>query len=54
LAEYILHLQKFQQYLVDDEVDKLFDTMKQANEIKRVLQGIELKDQHTKTETIAN
>ncbi len=54
LAEYILHLQKFQQYLVDDEVDKLFETMKQANEIKRVLQGIELKDQISKKETIAN
>ncbi len=54
LAEYISHLQKFQQYLIDDEVDKLYDTMKQANEIKRVLQGIELKDQINKTEPIAN
>lgn len=52
LAEYISHLQKFQQYLIDDEVDKLYDTMKQANEIKRVLQGIELKDQISKTEPI--
>jgi prephenate dehydrogenase len=42
LEEYISHLQRFHQHLVNKETDKLYEIMVQANEIRRVLSGIEL------------
>lgn len=45
LQEYITHLQRFHDHLVNHETDKLYDIMVQANEIRRVLSGIELNQQ---------
>lgn len=42
LEEYISHLQRFHKHLVNKETDKLYEIMVQANEIRRVLSGIEL------------
>jgi prephenate dehydrogenase len=42
LEEYIAHLQRFHQHLVNHETEKLYEIMVQANEIRRVLSGIEL------------
>ncbi|HEX5170723.1 MAG TPA: prephenate dehydrogenase [Cyclobacteriaceae bacterium] len=42
LEEYIAHLQRFHSHLVNHETEKLYEIMVQANEIRRVLSGIEL------------
>lgn len=42
LEEYIAHLQRFHKHLVNHETEKLYEIMVQANEIRRVLSGIEL------------
>ncbi|TXK44144.1 prephenate dehydrogenase [Pontibacter qinzhouensis] len=40
LSEYIFYLQRFQQYLQNNDQEKLYDMMKQANKIRPVLDGI--------------
>lgn len=50
LEEYIAHLQRFHKHLVNRETDKLYEIMRQANEIRRVLNGIELNQQKTQEE----
>lgn len=43
LLEYIMHLQKFQYFLMKRDVDELHRIMTEANRIREVLQGIEQK-----------
>lgn len=43
LLEYIMHLQKFQYHLMKRDVNELHRIMKDANHIREVLNGIELK-----------
>lgn len=50
LEEYITHLQRFHKHLVNGETDKLYEIMIQANEIRRVLSGIELNQQKSQEE----
>lgn len=45
LLEYIMHLQKFQYYLMKRDVNELHRIMTDANRIRKVLEGIELKQQ---------
>jgi prephenate dehydrogenase len=40
LQEYILHLQRFQYHLLKGNTDELYNIMQQANEIRRILNGI--------------
>jgi prephenate dehydrogenase len=47
LQEYIMHLQKFHYHLLKRDTKELHRMMSKANEIRRVLEGIELK---TKTQ----
>ncbi len=49
LEEYIAHLQRFHKHLVNHETEKLYEIMVQANEIRRVLSGIELNHPTPKT-----
>ncbi|HCM77584.1 MAG TPA: prephenate dehydrogenase [Cytophagales bacterium] len=48
LLEYIMHLQKFHYYLVKKDSKAIHRIMTEANEIRRVLSGIELKDEKNK------
>lgn len=50
LEEYIAHLQRFHKHLINHETDKLHEIMTQANEIRRVLNGIELNQQKAQEE----
>lgn len=43
LLEYIMHLQKFQYYLMKRDVNELHRIMTEANRIREILNGIELK-----------
>lgn len=43
LLEYIMHLQRFQYHLMKRDVNELHKIMKDANRIREVLNGIELK-----------
>jgi prephenate dehydrogenase len=55
LQEYIMHLQKFHYYLLKRDTTELHRIMAGANEIRRVLEGIELKQRKVNshaTETI--
>ncbi|MBT1702748.1 prephenate dehydrogenase [Chryseosolibacter indicus] len=45
LLEYIMHLQKFQYYLMKRDVKELHRIMTDANRIRKVLEGIEHKQQ---------
>ena len=45
LLEYIMHLQKFQYYLMKRDVTELHKIIVEANRIRNVLDGIELKQQ---------
>lgn len=45
LLEYIMHLQKFQYYLMKRDVKELHRIMMDANRIRKVLEGIEHKQQ---------
>ncbi|HET9054081.1 MAG TPA: prephenate dehydrogenase dimerization domain-containing protein, partial [Cyclobacteriaceae bacterium] len=47
LLEYIMHLQKFQYHLMKRDVNELHKIMKEANRIREVLNGIELKTKTT-------
>ncbi len=47
LLEYIMHLQKFQYHLMKRDVNELYRIMKDANHIREVLNGIELKTNKT-------
>ncbi|NJN42456.1 MAG: prephenate dehydrogenase [Flammeovirgaceae bacterium] len=49
LEEYIEHLQKFHRHLVRNETQEVKSIMQRANEIRRVLEGIELKDKESDT-----
>lgn len=40
LQEYILHLQRFQYHLMKGNTNELYSIMQQANEIRRILNGI--------------
>lgn len=46
LLEYIMHLQKFQYYLMKRDINKLHQIMTDANHIRTVLEGIELKQKN--------
>ncbi len=48
LLEYIMHLQRFHYHLMKKDSGEIHRIMTEANEIRRVLSGIELKDQKTK------
>ncbi len=48
LQEYIMHLQKFQHLLMKRDTTALHQVMTKANEIRRVLEGIELKQRTEK------
>lgn len=48
LQEYIMHLQKFHYHLVKRDTTELNKIMSGANEIRRVLEGIELKQRNGK------
>jgi prephenate dehydrogenase len=43
LLEYIMHLQRFHYHLMKRDTKELESMMTRANEIRRVLDGIELK-----------
>jgi prephenate dehydrogenase len=45
LLEYIMHLQKFQYHLMKRDVNELHRIMVDANRIRKVLEGIEHKQQ---------
>jgi prephenate dehydrogenase len=49
LLEYIMHLQRFQYHLMKRDTPEMLAMMKKSNQIRRVLEGIELKTQQTKT-----
>lgn len=49
LQEYIMHLQKFHYLLLKRDTKELHRIMSNANEIRRVLEGIELKQRKTET-----
>jgi prephenate dehydrogenase len=46
LQEYIMHLQRFQHLLLKRDTQALHQVMNKANEIRRVLEGIELKQRN--------
>ena len=48
LLEYIMHLQRFHYYLMKKDSKEVYRIMSQANEIRRVLDGIELKERNNK------
>lgn len=48
LLEYIMHLQRFHYHLMKKDSKEIHRIMTEANEIRRVLSGIELKDQKSK------
>lgn len=50
LEEYIAHLQRFRDHLVNGETERLYEMMVRANEIRRVLNGIELNQQKSNEE----
>ena len=45
LLEYIMHLQRFHYHLMKKDTKKIHRIMTEANDIRRVLNGIELKDE---------
>lgn len=47
ILEYIMHLQRFQYHLMKRDVNELHKIMKDANRIREVLNGIELKTKTT-------
>jgi len=49
LLEYIMHLQKFHYHLMKKDSKEIHRIMTEANDIRRVLSGIELKDEKSKT-----
>ncbi len=49
LLEYIMHLQKFHYYLMKKDSKEIHRIMTEANDIRRVLSGIELKDEKSRT-----
>lgn len=44
LQEYIIHLQRFQYHLMKRDTQELHRTMMEANQIRRILDGIEIKN----------
>ena len=55
LLEYIMHLQKFQYHLMKRDVNELHRTMTEANQIRRILNGLDsttqIKSNHTEATT---
>jgi prephenate dehydrogenase len=49
LLEYIMHLQKFHYHLMKKDSKEIHRIMTEANDIRRVLSGIELKDEKNRT-----
>ncbi|MFN3839505.1 MAG: prephenate dehydrogenase [Cyclobacteriaceae bacterium] len=43
LQEYIIHLQRFQHHLLKRNTGELHRTLREANQIRRILEGIEIK-----------
>jgi prephenate dehydrogenase len=54
LLEYIMHLQKFQYHLMKRDVKELHRAMTDANQIRRVLNGIEAKPQASTPLSLTN
>jgi len=54
LQEYIMHLQRFHYLLLKHDTQELHRIMSNANEIRRVLEGIELKQRTTATENVSS
>lgn len=52
LLEYIMHLQRFHYHLMKKDSKEIHRIMTEANEIRRVLAGIELKDEKSKAEVL--
>lgn len=53
LLEYIMHLQRFHYHLMKRDTKEIYRIMNQANDIRRVLSGIELKEEkNNKIETL--
>lgn len=55
LLEYIMHLQRFHYHLMKRDTKELYRILKSSNDIRRVLEGIELKksgNQNTINETV--
>lgn len=52
LLEYIMHLQRFHYHLMKKDSKEIYRIMSQANDIRRVLDGIELKEKQINTESI--
>ena len=44
LLEYIMHLQRFHYHLMKGDTEEIHRIMREANQIRRVLSGIELKE----------
>ena len=49
LQEYIIHLQRFQYHLMKRDTAAIYRTMTEANQIRRILDGVETTTQHTTT-----
>lgn len=54
LLEYIMHLQKFHYHLMKRDTKELNKILTSANQIRRVLEGIELKKQTSNQTTVNN
>lgn len=54
LQEYIMHLQRFQHHLLKRDTKSLHEMLSKANEIRRVLEGIELKSKNTSAPALTN
>ncbi len=52
LMEYIMHLQRFHYHLMKHDSKEIHRILTRANEIRRVLEGIELKNARQKKETV--
>ncbi|HEY3401914.1 MAG TPA: prephenate dehydrogenase [Ohtaekwangia sp.] len=52
LSEYIMHLQKFHYHLMKRDTKELHRIMSGANEIRRVLDGIELKTKQSQSQPV--
>lgn len=54
LQEYIMHLQRFHYLLLKHDTQELYRIMSGANEIRRVLEGIELKQRTATPENVSS
>jgi prephenate dehydrogenase len=54
LLEYIMHLQKFQYHLMKRDAKELHKIMTEANQIRRVLSGIEQSNKSTNQQILTS